>query len=189
MLSLHGIAVPIAVSSAALAYLAYRVYAHRVRRAQHELYTEVCNEREALCHVVETLPEQLESAKRWRIAGLRTRGPSGLEATRQWLEELERDLAEVILLRSQLPAAEVDGADQSEMELDIRLAEILALAIRANRLADKYRELAELRSSQDFAAEQSLDEEALDEESLLDQAASLSAQARAQQAMSFIAPS
>jgi hypothetical protein len=191
MLSLHSIAIPIAVAGAALGYLVFRICMHRARRARHERYTlklrtEVCKEREALGSVVEALPEQLESAKRARIAAIRTRGRSSLEATRQWLEELELDLAETKLLESQLSAADTDSNDYSGMELDIQLAEILALSIRANRLADKYRRaVTEAETSQDDSSRQGLDAE-----KLFDPTASLPAQARAQHAaMSFIAPS
>jgi hypothetical protein len=191
MLSLHSIAIPIAVAGAVLGYLVFRIWMHRARHARHERYThklstEVCKEREALCSVVEALPEQLESAKRSRIAAVRTRGPSSLEATRQWLGELDVDLAEVKLLESQLPAADTDGTDYSGMELDIQLAEILALSIRANRLTDKYRRaVTEAETLQDDSTR-----EGLDAENLFDPTASLPAQARAQHAtMSLIAPS
>jgi hypothetical protein len=190
MLSFHSIAIPVAVAGAALGYLVFRICVHRARRARHERYshtllTEVCKEREALCSVIEALPEHLESAKRSRIAAVRTRGPSSLEATRQWLGELDVDLAEAKLLESQLPATDTDDTDYSGMDLDIQLTEILALSIRANRLADKYRRaLTEAETSQDDSSR-----EGLDAESLFDQA-SLPVQARAQHAaMSFIAPS
>ncbi len=182
MLSLHSIVIPIATAGAALGYLVFRICLHRARHARHELYTnnlrsEVCKEREALCSVVEALPEQLEAAKRSRIAAVRTRGPSSLEATRQWLEELELDLAEAKLLESQVPAADTDGTDSAGMELDIQLAEILALSIRANRLADKYCRAA-------------TEAETAGDEDLFDPAAPLPAHARAQHAaMSLIAPS
>jgi hypothetical protein len=191
MMSFHSIAIPIAAAGAALGYLVFRICVHLARRARHERYadnllTEVCKEREALCSVIEALPEQLEAAKRSRIAAVRTRGPSSLEATRQWLGELELDLAEAKLLESQLPAADTDGTDHSGMELDLHLAEILALSIRANRLADKYRRaVAEAETSPDDSSP-----EGLDADGLFDPAASLPAQARAQHAaMSFIAPS
>jgi len=191
MLSFHSIAIPIAVAGAALGYFVFRICMHRARLARHERYTdnlrtELCKEREALCSVVEALPKQLESAKRSRIAALRTRGPSSLEATRQWLGELELDLAEAKLLESQLTAVDTDSADHSVMELDMQLAEILALSIRAIRLADKYRRaVTEAETSQDDSSR-----EGLDAESLFDTTASLPAQARAQHAaMSLIAPS
>src|SRR5579864_1659466 len=118
MLSLQSMAIPLAASGTAVVYLVYRFCAHRARRARRDhLYSEVCREHAALCSVLEALPEQLESAKRSRIAALRTRGPSKLESTRQWLGELEQDLAEVTSLGSQLPAAETDDNDRSGMEL------------------------------------------------------------------------
>jgi hypothetical protein len=191
MLSFHNIAILIAVAGAALGYLVFRIFVHRALSARHERYThklrtEVCKEREALCSVIEALPVQLESAKRSRIAAVRTRGPSNLEATRQWLGELELDLAEAKQLESQLPATDTDGTDYPGMELDIQLAEILALSIRANRLADKYRRaVTEAEPSPDDSTR-----EGLDAENLFDPTASLPAQARAQHAaMSFIAPS
>jgi hypothetical protein len=72
------------------------------------------------------------------------------------------------------------------MELDLQLAEILALSIRANRLVDKYRRaVTEAQTSQDDSCR-----EGLDAENLFDPTASLPAQTRAQHAaMSFIAPS
>jgi len=191
MLSLHSIAIPTALAGAALGYFVFRICMYRARRARYERYThklrtELCKEREALCSVVEALPEQLESAKRSRIAALRTRGPSSLEATRQWLGELELDLAEAKQLESQLTAADADSTDHSGMELDIQLAEILALSIRANRLVDKYRRaVTEAQTSQDDSPRAGLDAE-----TLFDPTASLPAQTRAQHAaMSFIAPS
>ncbi|MGC2029579.1 MAG: hypothetical protein WA642_06145 [Steroidobacteraceae bacterium] len=192
MLSLHSIAIPIAIAGTALGYFVFRICMHRARSARHERYThklrtEVCKEREALGGVIEALPAQLETAKRSRIAAVRTRGPSRLEATRRWLDELELDLAEAKQLQSQLTAtADTDGTDHSEMELDIQLAEILALSIRAVRLADKYRRAAtETEPSQDVSSR-----EGLGAESRFDPTASLPAQARPPHAaMSFIAPS
>jgi hypothetical protein len=183
MLSLHSIAIPIAIAGAALGYFVFRICLHRARRAKHELYahklrTEVCKEREALCSVVDALPGQLEAAKRSRIAAVRTRGPSSLEATRRWLEELELDLAEAKLLESQLPPADIDGTDYSGMELDMQLAEILALSIRANRLAEKYRRAV----TEAEAAGDDSSREALGAEDLFDPAASLPAHARGQHA-------
>ena len=69
---------------------------------------------------------------------------------------------------------------------DFQLAEILALSIRAIRLADKYRRAAtETETSQDVSSQ-----EGLGAESRFDPTASLPAQARAPHtAMSLIAPS
>jgi hypothetical protein len=169
MPSFPSIPIPIAVSGAAIAYLVYRVYARRARRNDRKLYAEVCKERESLRCVVAALPERLESARRSRMAVA---------------SEIEADLAAAKLLGSQLPAADIDTTDRSGMELDIKLAEILTLSIRANRLADKYSRASEDKTSLDISSEDDLDAE-----SLFEQAASLPAQARAHAAVPFIAPS
>ena len=168
MPSFPSIPVPIAVAGAAIAYLVYRVYARRASRNNRKLHAEVCRERESLRCVIAALPEQLESARRSRMA------VAG---------EIEADLAEAKLLGSQLPAAEVDTTDRSGMVLHIKLAEILALSIRANRLADKYSCAPLDKTSLDISSEDDLDAE-----SLFEQAASLPAQARAHAAVPFIAP-
>jgi hypothetical protein len=131
---------------------------------------------------VEALPEQLEAVKRARVAAAKIRGSSGREALQHWLGEFEVDLAEATLLGSQLPAADTEDMDHSAMELDMKLAEILALSIRANRLADKYRRAACEPAPNPDAADES------DAENLFEQAASIPAPARAQRA-AFIAPS
>ena len=131
-LSFQKISILLAIAGAAIVYLAIRLYARRARRDKH-LRAEVREEREALRCMIDALPEQLE-AKRSRMAGV-----SRSEATQQWLSQIEVDLAEAKLMGSQLPAVDTDDTDRSGMELDIKLAEILALSIRANRLADKYR--------------------------------------------------
>ncbi len=186
MLSSHSIAIPIAISSAAvMAYLIHRIWVyrsiHRARRDRSDLHSEVGKELEELRSTVEALPEQLEAAKRARIAAAKIRGRSGREAMQHWLGEFETDLAEAKLLGSQLPAGDTEDMDHSAMELDIKLAEILALSIRANRLADKYRRAA-CEPAPDADAAEELDER------LFEQAASIPAPARAQRA-AFIAPS
>jgi hypothetical protein len=186
MLSFQSIPIPAVLSGAAAAYLLYRMYARRPRSGAGELRAEICKERESLRCMIEALPEQLESVKRSRIAAARATGYCAPEATRQWLNEMEVDFAEVQLLRSQLLGADTDSTDDSGMELEIKLAEILASSIRANRLADKYcRALSEDKSSEDISSEDDQDAE-----TLFEQAASLPAQARVQHAaMSLIAPS
>ena len=148
MLNLHGMFVPFAIGGAVVAYVAYRLAYRVAQRRSSEgstfnLPDEVRRERDSLCAVVEALPAQLESAKRSRLAAAETHGRLRSEATQQWLTELEADLAETRLLGSQIPAADADGMDPSVMQWDIKLVEILALSIRVNRLADKYR-LSEL---------------------------------------------
>jgi len=59
---------------------------------------------------------------------------------RQWLCQLELDLSETELLRTQLSAVDADDHKAlSDMEVDIKLIEVLALSLRASALADKYR--------------------------------------------------
>jgi len=165
MPSFSSIPFPIAVSGAAIAYLGYRVYARRARKNNRKLRAEVCTERESLRCEVAALPERLESARRSRMAVA---------------SEIEADLTEAKLLGSQLPAADIDTTDRSGMELDIKLAEILALSIRANRLAHKYSPASLDETSQDISSE----DDEVDAESLFERA-----RARARAAVPFIAPS
>jgi hypothetical protein len=162
-LSFQSIPIRLAVGGAAIVYFAIRVFAKRVRRDKRHLRAEVREERDALRCMIEALPEQLESAKRAKMA----------VATQQWLDEMEADLAEAKLMGSQLPAADTEDADHSGMDLDIKLAEILALSIRVNRIADKYG----LPLTEEHPAGLGADAE-----SLFEQAASLPAQARARHA-------
>ena len=136
MLGFQTILISCATAGAAITYGACRLSGRKSERAQ--LFHEICEERECLRRVMAALPEQLELAKRSRVASEATTDRLTSEATGRWLSELEADLADVKALESQLPPAEVDDADQSGMELDLRLVEILTLSIRANRLADKY---------------------------------------------------
>ena len=168
MLNFHSIPLPIVLSGAAIAYLVWRLYANRVRGDGRKLSAEIGQECESLRRVVEALPELLESARRSRVGC-----------------ELDVDLAEARLLKSQLPETGGDTVDGSGMDLDIKLAEILALSIRANRLWDKYRRAA----SEDHSLADCPPQD-LEEEGLFEQAASLPAQVHAQHAaMSFIGPS
>jgi hypothetical protein len=117
-----------------------------MRGDRRKLSAEIGRECESLRCVVEALPGLLESARPSRVGG-----------------ELEADWAEARLLKSQLPETVDDIVDGSGMDLDIKLAEILALSIRANRLSDKYRRAAsEDHSLADFPPQ---------EEALFEQAA------------------
>ena len=141
MLSFQGIPVPIpvAIAGAVIACLAFTRYVMSARRGRRGgLCAELREERESLRCVMEALPAQLASAKRSRMAGAETTS-LGNDALQQWIDELEADLMQVQLLDSKLPAADTDYAAQPVLELEIRLIEILALSISANRLADKYR--------------------------------------------------
>ena len=128
MLGFQTIVVTCVTAAAVITYGVCRLSGRRSARS--ELQGEICAERESLRCAMAALPEQLELAKRSRTPD------EG--ATESWFSELEADLVDARALESQLPAAEVEVADQSGMELDLRLAEILTLSIRVNRLADKY---------------------------------------------------
>ncbi len=125
MLNLQTITVSLAIAGALSAYGAYGKFK---KSRYRDLRAELCEERESLRSVIESLPAHLEQAKR-SPAG-------GAESIRQRLSELEVDLLEAKLLGVELP--EIDYADLSAGELELRLVEILALSIRANALADKY---------------------------------------------------
>jgi hypothetical protein len=136
MLSFQSIPASLAIGGGVIAYLAYRRAAGGRRI---DLQGEVAKERDSLISLAETLPELIKMAKQSRIALADSQGHLGSEAMQQWLDELEVDVAEAKLLSSQVPAADFEPTHRSVMELDIKLVEILAVSIRANRLADKYR--------------------------------------------------
>jgi hypothetical protein len=135
MLIFHNVAVIIAMASAVLAYIAYR----RWKSQSLDLPSELRVELESLRAAIEALPAQLDLAKRFRMAAAETAGFVASEAIQQWLSEFDIDSLEVTMLESQLPAADTDYSELSELELDIRLVEILVLSLRADSLADKYR--------------------------------------------------
>jgi hypothetical protein len=136
MSSLHNIPAVLAaaVAGALVAYSAYRRSARRTaqKRNSRDLRSEIRAEQESLRAALETLPAQIGLAKRFRTAT----APEGLQ---QWLCELDLDLSEVELLKSQLPAVDADIQSLSDMDVDLRLVEVLALSLRANALAEKYR--------------------------------------------------
>jgi hypothetical protein len=133
MLSLQNIIVSAVIVGALLAYAAFGRFK---KSPGGDLRSEVCEERESLRAVIETLPAQLEMAKQ---------SPEGsAESIRQRLSELEVDLLEAKLLGVELP--DIDYADLSAGELELRLIEILALSMRANALAEKYPVPDELES-------------------------------------------
>lgn len=76
-------------------------------------------EREALGRVMAALPEQLELARRARLTAA--------------------EAAAVSAGSSGHGESSVERAGPTGMELDLRLAEILTLSIRADRIANKYR--------------------------------------------------
>jgi len=143
MPSLHNIPVvlAVAVAGALIAYAAYRRSAKRMaqERTAGDLRSELCAEQESLRTAIEALRAQIGLAKRAREAAAHAAGNIGSEGLQQWLCELDLDLSEVELLKSQLSAADSDHKSLSDMDVEIRLVEILALSLRVGALAEKYR--------------------------------------------------
>jgi hypothetical protein len=143
MPSLHNIPAVLAgaVAGALIAYAAYRRSGKRMAQKQtaHDLRTELRAERESLRAAVEALSAQIDLAKRSRVAAAHAAGNVASEGLQQWLCELDLDLAEAELLRSQLPAADADYKALSDMDVEIELVEVLALSLRASPLTEKYR--------------------------------------------------
>ena len=126
--------IPIVIGGAVIAYVVFRRLASgRVVDPRDEIRTEL----ESLRLVTAALPEQMNLAKR-SMAMAEAKGLLGSETTRLWLGAFEVDRAEAELVASQVPSTDESVDDRSVMGLELRLAEILALSIRANRLADKY---------------------------------------------------
>jgi hypothetical protein len=128
--------IPIVIGGVVIAYVIYRRLAG-ARLMDPRL--EIRHELESLRRVAESLLPQINLAKRSRLAIAEAKGLSGSEATRLWLCELQSDLAEAELLASRVPSTDMPADDRLAMGLEIRLAEILDLSIRANTLAEKYR--------------------------------------------------
>jgi hypothetical protein len=139
---LHNIpaVLAVAVAGSLVAYAAYRRSAKRTAqtRTSHDLRSEMRAELESLRAALEELPAHLGLARRSRTAAAHAAGDPSPEGLQQWLCELDLDLSEVELLKSQLFAA--DAADSlSDMDVEVRLVEILVLSLRASALAEKYR--------------------------------------------------
>ena len=130
-----------AVAGALIAYAAYR--GSTKRKAQKwsalDLRAELRAEQESLRTAIEALPAQIDRARQSRAATAQATANTGPEGLKQWLHELDLDLSEAELLRSQLSGAESDHQALSEMDAEIKLVEVLALSLRASTLADKYR--------------------------------------------------
>jgi hypothetical protein len=143
MSNLHNIpaVLAVAVAGSLVAYAAYRRSAKRTaqKRTAGDLRSELRAERESLRAALEALPAQLGLAKRSRTAAAHAAGNTAPEGLQQWLRELDLDLSEVELLNSQVPAADADIQSLSDMDMEVRLVEVLALSLRASTLAEKYR--------------------------------------------------
>ncbi len=114
------------VALAAAVLIAYAVYRRALNRRfternMHDLSAELRAEQESLRAIIEALPAQIELAKRYR------RAPA-----------LDHDTSEVELLRSQLSAIDSGDMSLSDVDMEIKLVEVLALSLRASALAEKY---------------------------------------------------
>jgi hypothetical protein len=144
MPNLHNIPAiaAVAVAGALIAYAAYRRSVQRMaqERTAGDLRSELRAEQESLRAAIAALPAQIDLAKRGRTAAARAAGNIESEGLQQWLCELDLDLSEVELLKSRLSTFDTDDHESiSDMDVEIRLVEILALSLRAGALAEKYR--------------------------------------------------
>ena len=143
MSNLHNMpaVLSVAVAGALVAYSAYRRSAKRIaqKRTAGDLRSELRSEQESLRAALEALPAQIGQAKRSRTAAAHAAGNTAPEGLQQWLCELDLDLSEVEFLKSHLSAADADYKSVSDMDVEIRLVEVLASSLRASALAEKYR--------------------------------------------------
>jgi hypothetical protein len=137
MPTLPNIPAVLAIAAAGV-LIARAAYRRSSRRSAHDLRPEVLAERESLRAAIEELPTLIDLARRSRTAAALAAGNSGPDGLQQWLSELDLDLSEAALLRSQLPAADLDYTALSDMDVELKLVEVLALSLRASALADKY---------------------------------------------------
>ena len=108
-----------------------------IERRMHDLGAELRAERESLRAMIEALPAQVDLAKRSRRAP--AHAPGNNEGLQEWLGELDLDLSEVELLKSQWSTIDSGDISLSDVDMEIRLVEVLALSLRASALAEKYR--------------------------------------------------
>ena len=120
------------------ALIAYTGYRRSTRRKKHDMRTELRDEQASLRAAVEALPAQIDLAKRSRKSAADAEGNTATEGLHEWLGQLDLDLSEAELLRSQLSAADADKP-LSDMDVEVKLVEVLAMSLRASALAEKYR--------------------------------------------------
>jgi hypothetical protein len=132
-------AIPVVLAVAAIGALtAYAAYYRSARRRTQDMRPELRTELASLRAAVEALPALIDLAKRSRKAVVHAAGNKATEGLQQWLSQLDLDLSEAELMRSQLSAADADQS-LSDMDVEIKLVEVLTLSLRANALAEKYR--------------------------------------------------
>lgn len=131
--------IPAVLAVAAIgALIAYTGYRRSTGRSKHDMRRDLLDELASLRAAVEALPALIDLAKRSRKAAAHAEGNTATEGLHQWLGQLDLDLREAELLRSQLSAADADKT-LSDMEVEVKLVEVLAMSLRASTLADKYR--------------------------------------------------
>jgi hypothetical protein len=126
-----------AIACIVIVYVVCRRFPGRRR----DLRSEVHAEQESLRAAAESLPATLHMAKRTRAAAAEEAGQSGSEEWQRFVSEWDADWLEANQLALQVLAADTDYGALSDMELDVRLLEIFALALRAHSLIDKYQAL------------------------------------------------
>jgi len=118
--------------------IAYLVYRRSTKVAIFDLRAELHAERAALRADLAALAKQLDAAKRLLGEPDQASGALPSEGLQPRRSELQSDYEEAALLESQAPLADTDFAGLSDMALEIRLVEILALSLRVNALSEKY---------------------------------------------------
>jgi hypothetical protein len=155
MSSLHNIpaVLALAVAGALVGYAAYRRSAKRTaqKRSAGDLRSELCAERESLRAVIEALPAKIDLAKQSRMAAALGAGNIGPDES-QRLGEIDLDLSEAARLRAQLSAVDIDYESLSDMDVEVKLVEVLALSLRAGALTDKYCALISMETDRDTLA-------------------------------------
>lgn len=129
-----------------ITYTAYHrsIYRRTIKRRTQDLGAELRAEQASLRAVIEALPGQIDLARRSRTAAAAAPGAEGLQ---RWLAELDRDLSEVELLRSQIPTSDSGDRSLSDVDTEIQLVEVLALSLRASALAEKCRASIAVRAA------------------------------------------
>jgi hypothetical protein len=136
ILSNISVVVAFAAAGALISFAAYRRAAKR--KANH-VRAELRAEQQLLCAAIESLRTTIDMAKQSWSAGADA-AITGTGELPQWLQELDFELSELELSRSQLPAGDSDSEPLSDIDVDIKLVDVLALSLRVNTLADQYRD-------------------------------------------------
>jgi hypothetical protein len=130
----------VAAAGALVAYAAYRRAARRAtKRKAHDLRAELHAEHQSMCAAIEGLRTKIDMAKRSPSVAVHAAANTGPGELQQLLCELDLELSEMELSRSRLTAIHSDYESLSDMDVDINLVEVLALSLRVNALADRYR--------------------------------------------------